>query len=70
MPVPSSSGAGEALTPEAEALAARVAAGPGSWDDEEWLAGLRRESLLESLLADGTVAAAAAAAHGHKLSGR
>ena len=47
-------------------LAARVAAGPGLWEDEEWLADLRRESLPESLLADGTIAAAAAAEHGHK----
>jgi hypothetical protein len=47
-------------------LAARVAAGPGLWEDEDWLADLRRESLPESLLADGTIAAAAAAAHAHK----
>src|SRR4051812_13939103 len=31
-----------------------------------WLAGLRRERLPESLLADGTIAAAAAAEHAHK----
>jgi hypothetical protein len=55
------------MTPGAGALAARVAAGPGPWEDEGWLADLRRESLLESLLADGTVAAAASAEHGHKL---
>ncbi|MGH3124875.1 MAG: IS4 family transposase, partial [Streptosporangiaceae bacterium] len=48
-------------------LAARVAAGPGLWADEAWLADLHRESIPESLLADGTIAAAAAAAHGHKL---
>ena len=47
-------------------LAARVAAGPGLWEDEDWLADLRCESLPESLLADGTIAAAAAAEHGHK----
>ena len=47
-------------------LAARVAAGPGPWEDEDWLAGLRRESLPESLLAGGTIAAAAAAEHAHK----
>ena len=47
-------------------LAARVAAGPGPWEDEDWLADLRRESLPESLLADGTIAAAAAAEHDHK----
>ena len=48
-------------------LAARVAAGPGLREDGGWLAGLRRESLLESLLADGTIAAASGAEHGHKL---
>ncbi len=47
-------------------LAARVAAGPGLWEDEDWLADLRRESLPESLLAGGTIAAAAAAEHAHK----
>lgn len=67
VPVPSTSGAEETLPPEAGALAARVAAGPGAWEDEEWPADLRRESLLESLLADGTVAAAAGADHEHKL---
>jgi hypothetical protein len=46
--------------------AARVAAGPGLWEDEDWLADLRRESLPESLLADGTVAVGAAAEHRHK----
>lgn len=68
MPVPVPSTAGEAAgPPESEALAARVAAGPGLREDEEWLADLRRESLLEALLADGTIAAAAGAEHGHKL---
>jgi hypothetical protein len=62
MSVPVPSTAGE----EADALAARIAAGPGSWEDEEWLADLRRESLLESLLADGAIAAAAGTEHGHK----
>src|SRR5260370_4886941 len=52
--------------PEA-GLAARVAAGPGLWEDGEWLADLRRESLLESLLAGGAIAAAAGAEHHHKL---
>ena len=60
MPVPVPSTADEA------GLAARVAAGPGLWEDEDWLADLRRESLPESLLADGTIAAAGAAEHGHK----
>jgi hypothetical protein len=59
--------AGEAGGPPEAGLAARVAAGPGLWEDEGWLADLRRESLLESLLADGAIAAAAAAEHDHKL---
>src|SRR5260370_28908126 len=57
----------DAGAPPEAGLAARVTAGPGPWGDGEWLADLRRESLLESLLADGTIAAAAAAEHGHKL---
>jgi hypothetical protein len=68
MPVPVPSTAGDdddAGTPEA-GLAARVAAGPGAWEGEEWLADLRREPLLESLMADGTIAAAASAEHAHK----
>jgi hypothetical protein len=67
VPVPSTSGGEEALAPGAGALAARVAAGAGSLEGEEWLADLRRESLLESLMSDGAVAAAASAEHGHKL---
>jgi hypothetical protein len=67
MPVPVPSTAGEAGGPPEAGLAARVAAGPGLWEDGEWLADLRRESLLEALLADGAVAAAGAAGHGHKL---
>src|SRR5712691_2252567 len=64
--VPSTAGDDSGNPPEA-GLAARVAAGPGLRDDGEWLADLRRESLLESLLADGAVAAAAAADHAHRL---
>lgn len=68
MPVLVPSTGGEAGSPPGTgALAARVAAGPGRWEDEEWLADLRRESLLESLLAEGAIAAAAGAGHGHKL---
>ena len=63
--VPSISG-DDAGTPEA-GLAAGVAAGPGLQYDGGWLADLRRESLLESLLAGGAIAAAAGAEHGHKL---
>ncbi len=67
MPVAVPSTAGDDAGGLPGALAARVASGPGPWDDGEWLADLRRESLLESLLADGTVAAAAAADHAHRL---
>jgi hypothetical protein len=67
MPVSIPSTVGEAGGPPGAGLAARVAVGPGLREDEEWLADLRRESLLESLLADGTIAAAAAADHGHRL---
>ena len=64
VPVPSTAG-DDAGPPEA-GLAARVAAGPGLWEDEDWLADLRRESLPESLLAGGTIAAAAGAEHQHR----
>ena len=63
--VPSTSG-DDAGGPPGAGLAARVAAGPGLWEDEDWLADLRRESLPESLLADGTIAAGVAAEHAHK----
>ncbi len=64
--VPSTAGDDAGGPPEA-GLAARVAAGPGLREDGEWLADLRRESLLESLLASGAIAAAAGAGHRHKL---
>jgi hypothetical protein len=64
VPVPSTSGDDPAGPPGA-GLSVRVAAGPGLWEDEEWLADLRRESLPESLLAGGAIAAAAAAGHAH-----
>jgi hypothetical protein len=57
---------GGGTAPEPDPLAARVANGPGAWEDEEWLADLRRESLIEALMAGGTIAAAGAADHGHK----
>jgi Transposase DDE domain len=66
VPVPSTGAGDDAPAPEERPLAVRVAAGPGAWKGEEWLADLRRESLLESLMTDGTIAAAAAAVHGHK----
>ncbi len=59
--------AAEAGGPPEAGLAARVAVGPGLWDGEEWFADRRRESLPESLLADGTITAAASAEHDHKL---
>jgi hypothetical protein len=68
MPVTvSSTAAGDPAPPGAGALAARVAAGPGLWEDEDWLAERRRESLLESLLGGGAVRAGAAAGDGHKI---
>jgi Transposase DDE domain len=67
VPVPSTSAGDPGGPPEAGSLATRVAVGPGAWEGEEWLADLRRESLLESLMADGAVAAAGSAEHGHKL---
>ena len=66
VPVPSTAAAGDGAGAPENGLAARVAAGPGAWEDEEWLADLRRESLLESLMADGAIAAAASAGHAHK----
>jgi hypothetical protein len=63
VPVPSgvSAGQGDGL------LAARVAAGPGAWDGEEWLAELRRDGLIGELLASGTFGRAAAeGGHGHR----
>jgi len=69
VPGPSTAPAGQDAGEPVEAgegLAARVAAGPGLWEDEDWLADLRRESLPGSLLAGGTIAAAAGAEHQHK----
>jgi Transposase DDE domain len=65
VPVPSTAGDDDGGMQE-KSLAARVAAGPGAWEGEEWLADLRREPLLESLMAAGTIAAAASADHAHK----
>lgn len=67
VPVPSTGAGDDTAAAGENPLAARVVSGPGAWEDEEWLAGLRREPLLESLMADGTIAAAASAGHGHKL---
>jgi hypothetical protein len=54
--------------PEGEALAARVAAGPGLWEDEDWLAELRRDGLIAELLASGVIERAAGeGGHGCRL---
>jgi hypothetical protein len=64
VPVPSGVSAGQGDDP----LAARVVAGPGAWDDEDWLAELRRDGLIGELLASGTIGQAAAeGGHGHRL---
>ncbi len=53
---------------ESAALAARVAAGPGLWEDESWLAEMRRDGLIAELLASGVIArAAAGGGHAHRL---
>jgi hypothetical protein len=61
VPVPSAvpAGQGDGPGPGGEALAARVAAGPGLWDDEGWLAELRRDGLIGELLASGAIGRAA-----------
>src|SRR3954452_13599105 len=49
-------------------LAARVAAGPGLWEDEAWLGELRRDGLVAELLAGGVIGqAVAGGGHGHRL---
>jgi hypothetical protein len=64
--VPSAFPAGQ--DDEGAVLAARVAAGPGLWEDEGWLGELRRGGLVTSLLADGVIGkAAAGGVHGHRL---
>lgn len=71
VPVPSAGPAGhddDGPEPEGEALAARVAAGPGLWEDEGWLGELRRDGLIGELLAGGVIArAVAGGGHGHRL---
>ena len=63
-----SAGHGDGPEPGSEALAARVAAGPGLWDDEDWLAELRRDGLIGDLLAAGVIGQAAAeGGHGCRL---
>ena len=64
VPVPPDVSAGQGDDP----LAARVAAGPGMWDGEDWLAELRRDGLIGELLASGTIGQAAAeGGHEHRL---
>jgi hypothetical protein len=67
--VPSAVPAGQGdEAPQQEVLAARVVAGPGLWEDEDWLAELRRDGLIGELLAAGTIGRAVAeGGHGHRL---
>jgi hypothetical protein len=68
--VPSAVPAGQDDDPEpgSGALAARAAAGPGLWDDEGWLAELRRDGLIGEMLAAGTIGQAAAeGGHAHRI---
>jgi hypothetical protein len=58
-PVPSGVSAGPG---GGDPLAARVAAGPGLWD-EPWLGEARRDGLVAELLASGTIGRAASAGH-------
>jgi hypothetical protein len=62
-----SAGQGDGV-PLQEGPAARVSAGPGLWEDKEWLAELRRDGLIGELLAAGVIGRAAAeGGHGHRL---
>ena len=64
--VPSAVPAGQ--DDEGAALAARVAAGPGLWEDEAWLGELRRDGLVAELLAAGVIErAVAGGGHGCRL---
>jgi hypothetical protein len=67
--VPSAVSAGhdDGPGPGEGALTARVAAGPGLWEDEGWLGELRRDGLIAELLASGVIARAAAGGHGCRL---
>jgi hypothetical protein len=68
VPVPSAVSAGhddDGAQAESGELAARVAAGPGLWEDEGWLAELRRDGLIAELLAGGVIERSAAAGGGH-----
>ncbi len=51
-----------------EGLSARLAAGPGMWEDEEWLSELRRDGLISGLLASGVISrACGAGGHAHRI---
>jgi hypothetical protein len=68
VPGPSTVPAGrDASRPTAgEGLAARLAAGPGLWEEQP--SGLGRDGLIGQLLADGVIAeAVAGTGHGHRL---
>lgn len=71
--MPNRSDAGSDITwkCQCQALTAGVAAGPGMWEDEDWLAALRRDGLVAELLAGRVIERAAAdGGHGHRRSGR
>ena len=53
MPVAAPSVVSAGVDDEGAALTARVAAGPGRWEDEAWLGELRRNGLVAELLAAG-----------------
>jgi hypothetical protein len=62
--VPSAVSAGQ----DGAGLAARVAAGPGLWEDEGWLGEVRRDGLVKGLLGRGVIeAAVAGGGHGCRL---
>ena len=63
--VPAGHGGDEPADGAARGLLSQAAAGPGFWED--LLGELRRAGLIAALLADGVIAAAAQAGHGHKL---
>ena len=60
--VPSGVSAGQGDGPERD-LVARVAAGPGLWDDSGWLGEARRDGLIAELLVSGAIGLAASAGH-------
>ena len=66
MPVAVPSTPGDDAGPPEAGLAARVAAGPGAWEARTGWPACAGRAWSESLLAGGTIAAAAAAEHAHR----